>query len=302
MLKKLLFIISLYCLFTANFAQANNCLDSLQSANQTCQQSYAYDVLVMYFKDASNQEHKVHVKRVRAKSTGTLVHADYDFVSNCTTNCASLDAIANDILWAFRNAYIADKFYQKVIYQCDPTQETCCDSTGCNEILGVEPLKDNAEIEAVNNGDNQYVLQSGSKHKNGDKIDKAISRTESFINIIKEIMDFSSNGQEVKQEMATVTAQPLQFIIINTVSGGTKVCALSGGTCNEIAGSVTASHNMASVDLHHSNGHEFNSNLQNFLEGVYQGGYGGYGLVCNQSMSCNVDGTNCTIRLRCIRN
>lgn len=296
MLKKIFFIISFCFLFTPNYAHANSCLDNLQSANRTCQQSYAYDVLVMYFKDVSNKEHKVHVKRVREKSTGTLVHADYDFVSNCTNNCSSLDEKANDILWSFRNAYMANSFYQKIIYQCDPTQERCCDDTGCNEILGVEQLDDKSTIQDTNN--NQFTLKRGSKHKDGDSIDKAISRADGITNIIDKIMRYSANGQQVKQEMETVTAQPLQFLIMNTNSGATKVCAVSGAFCNQINGSATTSNNMASFELHHNNGVEFNKDLRNFLENVYEVDYG---MHCSQSTSCSLDGSRCTITLRCIR-
>lgn len=292
MLKKIIFIISIYFLFTPNYAHANSCLDSLQSANRTCQQSYAYDVLVMYFKDVSNRENKVHVKRVREKSTGTLVHADYNFVSSCTNNCFSLDEKANEILWSFRNAYMANKFYQKIIYQYDPTEERCCDNTGCNETLGVEQLGDNSPIEDANN-DNQF------KHKDGDSIDKAISRADGITNIIGKIMGYSANGQQVKQEMETVTAQPLQFLITNTDSGATKVCAVSGAFCSPINGSVTTSNNMAIFELHHNNGAVFNKDLRNFLEDVYQGDYG---MHCSQSTACSLDGSKCTITLRCIRN
>lgn len=299
MLKKLLFIISISFLFTPHFAQANNCLDSLQSNNRICQQSYAYDVLAMYFKDASNKEHKVHVKRVREKLTGTLVHADYDFVSNCTNNCLSLDEQANDILWAFRNAYIENKFYEKIIYQCDPTEERCCDNTGCNQILAVEPLNDNVLIEDVNTGtDNQFILNKGGKHKDGDIIDKGINRIEGITNIIANILGYSDNGQQVKQDMETATAQPLQFQIINTVSGTTLVCAVSGTTCNQIAGSATTSNSMANFDLHHNNGAAFNKNLRNFLETVYERDNG---MSCYQATSCNVDSTMCTVTLRCSR-
>lgn len=297
MLKRFIFIISVCFLFTPNYSHANSCLDSLQSANRTCQQSYAYDVLVMYFKDVNNKEHKVHVKRVREKSTGTLVHADYDFVSNCTNNCSSLDEKANDILWSFRNAYMANRFYQKIIYQCDPTEERCCDNTRCNEILGVEQLDDNSQIEDADNN-NQFTLKRGSKHKDGDSIDKAISRADGITKIIAKIMSYSANGQQVKQEMETVTAQSLQFLIMNTNSGTTQVCAVSGAFCNQINGSATTSNNMASFELHHNNGAVFNKDLRNFLEDVYEGDYG---MHCSQSTSCSLDGSRCTITLSCIR-
>ena len=82
--------------------------------------------------DDNNEEHKVHAKRVFEKSTGKFVHVDYDFISNCTNDCSSLDSKVNDILWSFRNAYIADKLYAKVIYKCDPTEENCCYDAQCN--------------------------------------------------------------------------------------------------------------------------------------------------------------------------
>ena len=266
MIKKLLLLIGVYFLFTSTSTLANSCLDSLQSSNRTCQQNYSYDVLVMYFKGADNKEHKVHAKRVRQKSTGALMHVDYDFVSSCTNDCSSLDAKTNDILWAFRNAYMENKLYQKVIYKCDPTVEVCCDQ------------------------------KRGSKNKDGDLIDKYIGRADGVTNIIDKVMRNSSNGQQVKQDMEAATAQPLQFQIINTVSGATKVCAVSGAYCNEIAGSATASNNMANFNLSHDKGGAFNENLRRFLDGVYRVGNE---MTCSQSTSCSSDGKNCTINMAC---
>lgn len=299
MIKKLLLLIGVYFLFTSTSTLANSCLDSLKSSNRTCQQNYSYDVFVMYFKDVDNKEHKVHAKRVRQKSTGALVHVDYDFVSSCTNDCSSLDAKTNDILWAFRTAYIENKLYQKVIYKCDPTVEVCCDETGCTEIYGVdEPLDESRSSpeEIYNNSDYQFIQKRGNKNKDGDLIDKYIGRADGVTNIIDKVMRNSSNGQQVKQDMEAATAQPLQFQIINTVSGATKVCAVSGAYCNEIAGSATASNNMASFNLSHDKGSAFNENLRNFLEDVYRVGNE---MTCSQSTSCSSDGKNCTINMTC---
>lgn len=297
MIKKLFLLIGVYFLFIPTPTLANSCLDSLKSSNPTCQQSYSYDVLVMYFKDADNKEHKVHAKRVRQKSTGALVHVDYDFVSNCTNDCSSLDAKTSDILWAFRTAYMENKLYQKVIYKCDPTVEVCCDETGCTEIYDVDkPLDESSSsLEEIYN-DHQFIQKRGSKNKDGDLIDKYIGRADGVTNIIDKIMRNSSNGQQVKQEMGEATAQPLQFHIFNSVSGATKICAVSGPDCNEIAGSATVSNNMASFNLYHDKGDRFNRNLRNFLEGIYQDGRE---MTCSQSTSCSSDGKNCTINMTC---
>ena len=298
MIKKLLLLIGVYFLFTSTSTLANSCLDSLQSSNRTCQQNYSYDVLVMYFKGADNKEHKVHAKRVRQKSTGALMHVDYDFVSSCTNDCSSLDAKTNDILWAFRNAYMENKLYQKVIYKCDPTVEVCCDETGCTEIYDVDkPLDESrSSLEEIYN-DHQFIQKRGSKNKDGDLIDKYIGRADGVTNIIDKVMRNSSNGQQVKQDMEAATAQPLQFQIINTVSGATKVCAVSGAYCNEIAGSATASNNMANFNLSHDKkGGAFNENLRRFLDGVYRVGNE---MTCSQSTSCSSDGKNCTINMAC---
>ena len=300
MLKKLFLLIGVYFLFAPTYALANDCLDSLKASDSTCRQSYDYDVFVMYFKDDNNEEHKVHAKRVFEKSTGKFVHVDYDFISNCTNDCSSLDSKVNDILWSFRNAYIADKLYAKVIYKCDPTEENCCYDAQFNEIpdIGNPLVNSSSALEEVNNSsDNLSAQQNGAKQKDGDLIDKAISRTNGAISIVDRIMRDSDNGQEVKQKMENVTAQPSLFQIVNTVSGAVKVCAVSGAYCNEIAGSATASKNMANFDLHHNNGSNFNRNLHNFLVDVYEIDYG---LSCNQTVTWHGDGS-VTIKLRCIR-
>ncbi|CAM3783364.1 hypothetical protein [Rheinheimera salexigens] len=299
MLKKIIFIIAL--LFVSYNASANTCYDSINKGSAACA-AYQYDVFTLYFKDENNSEHKVYAKRVIQRSNGVLVHVDYDFVSACTSQCSELDNIANETLWAFRNANQNNTFYQKVVYVCDPTEEVCCNDTGCNEIYKVgnpsselATVKENLEYH--DDKLNEIASKRGPKYKNGDIIDKGIYRTEAITNVADNMLRNSSNGQQVQQGMALVTVQPIQFQIFNSISGAVKICVSSGSFCEEIQGYGTASNNMASFELSHNQGQNFNTALRDFIERAYQVDKQ---MTCSQSTSCSSE-NHCTVRLTCIK-
>jgi len=306
-LKKLLLLIGVYFLFSPTYALANNCLDSSKSSNRACLQNYSYDVLVMYFKDNNDKEHKVRAKRIHEKSTGNFVHVDYDFESSCANDCSSLDLKVNDVLWSFRNTYMTNKFYEKVIYKCDPTEGSCCYDTGCTEILDISNPLDSADkssdesrslLEEANiiNG-NQFTQKRSNNKINGEKFDRALNRINGTTSVIDRVMRDSTNGQDVKQNLENVTAQPMLFITSRIDSGRTTVCAITGSGCKEVSGSATVGTDMANFDLQHNNGPTFNHNLQRFLVGVYQNDYG---MHCDKTVKWN-DADSVTITLRCIR-
>ena len=293
--KWIITTILLCCSFAAS---ANTCFDSLNKGSSACV-AYHYDTLTVYFKDANNVEHKTLVKRVIQKSNGILVHADYDFVANCTTSCSTTDNTVNDMLWAFRNANINNSFYQKVVYMCDPTVEECCDDTGCNEIYGTESPTNGEQASShklKTDGQWEVTPLNGKKTRNGDIIDKALNRTEAITNIADNVLRNTSNGQQVQTDMAQIVVQPMLFTIVNTSSGGVIVCVSSGNTCDQISGSATASEDMAYFDLSHNNGQNFNLNLRNFLENHYTRDND---MICSQSSSCSSDGSRCTVHMTC---
>ncbi|WP_372628189.1 hypothetical protein [Arsukibacterium sp.] len=295
MYKWIITTILLCCSFAAS---ANTCFDSLNKGSSACV-AYHYDTLTVYFKDANNVEHKALVKRVIQKSDGILIHADYDFVARCTSQCSASNNIVNDVLWAFRNANINNSFYQKVVYMCDPTVEECCDDTGCNEIYGTESPTDGEQASShklKTDGQWEVTPLNGKKTRNGDIIDKALNRTEAITNIADNVLRNTSNGQQVQTDLSQVVAQPMLFTIINTPSGGVAVCASSGNYCNMLSGSATASENMAYFDLSHNNGQNFNEALRGFLLSNYQQDNG---MICNTSTSCSSNGDSCTIHMTC---
>jgi hypothetical protein len=227
------------------------------------------------------------------------VHADYDFVAKCTSQCSASDNTVNDMLWAFRNANINNSFYQKVVYVCDPTEEVCCDDTGCTEIYSVGLPVDKVETstkELNSDSDGSVAVLNSKKKRNGDIIDKAIIRTEAISNIADNVLRNTSNGQQVQTDMAQVVAQPMVFSIINTLTGGISVCVSSGNYCNMLSGSATASEHMAYFDLSHNNGQNFNEALRGFLLSNYQQDKG---MICNTSTSCSSNGDSCTIHMTC---
>ncbi len=290
MIKKLLLLIGVCFLFTPTPTLANACLDSGQSANKVCQKDYAYDQLVMFFKDANNTEQKVHAKRVREKSTGELVHVDYDFIASCKSNCGNLDAVITDIFWGFRNAHVEDRIYEKVVYQCDPTMEVCCDKNGCTEIYDSNTAsKDSRSLKKVDN-DNQSMQRSGRR-----MIDKNLERADRASAIADRALRRGANGQDVKMDMQALNVQPMKFGITNTLSGGTIICAFNNnGICEQLNGYATVSDRMVDISLDHNNGREFTRDLNNFLNDSYNINR----MYCSSSFKCEHTG-QCSLTLTC---
>jgi hypothetical protein len=295
MLKQLFFFIVLT--FVSYSSEANPCFDSSKKGAAECS-AFEYDNLTMYFKDASDLEHKVQVKRVIQKSNRVMVHADYNFVATCNSQCGAINTKVNDMLWAFRNTNINNTFYEKIVYICNPLEEVCCDDTGCTEIqnVGGSPEASADLTEAADLDIEGNVAKLSKKGpKNGDKIDRAIDRLEGITNIVDNVLRNTSNGQQVQTDMAQVAVQSMQFQIVNSTTGGVMVCVSTGSYCNEISGSATASNDMAYFDLEHSYGQAFNDRLRDFLDMTYKSDNG---MICSQSTSCD-SSNNCEVNMTC---
>lgn len=275
------YIFLLLTLFWMNNASANICLDSGQSANPQCR-SYVYDKWSLYFKDSLGTEQQFYAKRVKERATGRLAHVDYDFSFACYTNCGTVDDIATSKLWDWRNAYLNNAFYEKG--PCDPTEQSCCGTTGCFEIY--------SEDGEVDNANNVGPLRKGGK------IDKAIQRTEAVTNIADNVIRISNNGRQLQDNVSSVSAQPVMFFVAYKISGRAELftCSNSNGECKEIAGHVTESTYMADVSAEHNNGSSFNRSLRDFLENRYEGDRG---LICSTSTLCNDNG--CSVHMTCRR-
>lgn len=261
------------------------CLDSGQSANPQCR-SYIYDKWSLYFKDSEGKEQQFYAKRVRERASGRLVHVDYDFSFTCHSSCGNAEDIIQTKLWNWRNAYMANAFYEKG--PCDPQEQVCCDEVGCFEIYSADQQVSKSEL--VN------TLSKGKKGGNKD-VDKAIDRTESMTNIVDNVIRISNNGQQLQQNVNNVTAQPIMYFVGTSLSGVARLYVCTNqNQCNEIAGHITESNDMADVSAEHNNGSSFNRSLWEFLENRYEGDRG---LICHTSTSCN--DTGCSVHMTCRR-
>lgn len=274
----------------SSVVSANQCFDDAYKTSAACS-AYEYSNLTMYFKDSYGTEHKVLVNRVIKKSNRVLVHANYSFVAKCNGGCGATNDVVNDMLWAFRSANVNNTFYEKVIYVCNPAEEVCCDDTGCTEILGDGTRQKTLTTNPIQSDD----TTTAKTRRNGDRIDRAIDRTEGITNIVDNTLRIASNGQQVQADLSQVVSKPMQFQINVSTTNAVTVCVSTGSFCHDIEGTASATDSTAYFDLSHQRGQDFNDNLRDFLDHTYKQDSG---MICQQSTSCDSD-DNCTITMRC---
>lgn len=265
-------------------ASTDPCFESKNQGSVNCRQ-YNYDKLHAYFRDASHIEHKVIIKRVLSKSTGKLLHANYDFEIQCHTglSCASSDAMAESALWAFRNAIVENSLYQIIYHACDPSRELCCDESACQVPAGVaEPQDTNPTVQRRNPRDRRE--------------DRTLEKIESVTNIMDNVARNSRNAFDFKEEVITNVVRDMpSFAYTEVNSGSYTLCKLqSSGRCERINGRMLDSGESGYAEFSHNYGQDTNKQLSDFLWEFF---ITERQMTCSQSMRCSAD--LCTVIYQC---
>lgn len=288
-------IIVLFCLVAVSQdvrAATDPCFYTKNQSSQQCRH-YAYDKVDIFFRDAANVEQKVIAKRVKSKTTGELLHVNYDFVVTCAGACGATGVLAREVMWAFRNALVENRLYTKevVSLSCDPTLEVCCDDTGCSEIFEAS-------------GDKEELSQDDTKLdviKSRNKItiiERAIHGLSSATTIHNNIAQNSRNEAEYQQQciVEKVFVDMPTFAYFEVANGSYRLCKLSAnGECAVIDGRMIESEHSGFAEFTHQQGPDFNEELRSFVIDFYMRDRG---MFCNQNMSCDAIG-NCSIKLTC---
>ena len=260
---------------------AEDCLKYGNKSSPSCS-AFLYDTVDVFFKDSQQLEQQVLAKRVFRKSDRQLLHVDYDFEVKCN-NCAvgSTESMVDDVLWAWRQAYMENRFYTKEPDICDPTVQACCDDFSCNDIRAVEPSPGKGDIATLS--------------RKGGTIDKYLDRTQKATAIVDDVMRISANASQLRQGVAEVAKEPAKFVFVTSDTGWKRICVIDEFECKLVQGNITINDNMADVDLRHQYGQNFNHELQDFLRDYLTNRKQMY---CSQSMSCD-SGGRCTIAMSC---
>ncbi len=266
----------------ATEANTDPCFLSKNQSSASCAK-YKYDKKYAHFRDESNIEHKVVVKRVLSKTTGKLLHANYDFEVKCHSqlNCANLSSATESVLWSFRNAIVENRFYEIVYTPCDPSTELCCDLLTC-----------------------QVPLRAAAPQQNNQsdrRVDKPLQTTETITNIISNISNIAKNGADFKEEVATTSAATgdlptFAYSEISLGSGSYTLCKLErSGECARVDGRMSILNGNGYAEFEHDQGLAHQNELSSFLYNFF---VQDRGMHCSQTMTCGAD-NHCKIIMSC---
>lgn len=266
----------------ATEANTDPCFLSKNQSSASCAK-YKYDKKYAHFRDESNIEHKVVVKRVLSKTTGKLLHANYDFEVKChpQLNCANLSSATESVLWSFRNAIVENRFYEIVYTPCDPSTELCCDLLTC-----------------------QVPLRAAAPQQNNQsdrRVDKPLQTTETITNIISNISNIAKNGADFKEEVATTSAATgdlptFAYSEISSGSGSYTLCKLErSGECARVDGRMSILNGNGYAEFEHDQGLAHQNELSSFLYNFF---VQDRGMHCSQTMTCGAD-NHCKIIMSC---
>lgn len=274
-------------------AQANPCLDYDNSGNAACKQSYVYDKLTVYFKDADGVEQKFFAKRIIQKSNSALLHVDYDFVVSCITNCSDNTAVMNRYLWDWKNAIGTDSLYTKQ-RACDPNYESCCTRQTCDEVNS-EPGIGNSTLSAKPTAE---TMAPDVPSQSAAAVDKNLTKGDAITGIFANSIALAKEGQEVAPKVKANETTATSVIRVKETERLDSVCYINAESkCEKLAGSVLATENHLEAELSHNLGPDFNNALNNFL---YDNYLRNRPMSCTQTMSCSNNG--CSLVMTCNAN
>lgn len=259
----------------ATEANTDPCFLSKNQSSASCAK-YNYDKKYAHFRDESNIEHKVVVKRVLSKTTGKLLHANYDFEVKCHSqlNCANLSSATEAVLWSFRNAIVENRLYEVVYTPCDP-------STECQVPL-------NAAAPQQNNQSDR-------------RVDKPLQTTETITHMVSNLSNLSKNGADFKEKVATTSASTgylptFAYSETSSGSGSYTLCKLErSGECARVNGRMSILNGNGYAEFEHDQGLAHQNELSSFLYNFF---VQDRGMHCSQTMTCGVD-NDCKIIMSC---
>ncbi|EHR40911.1 hypothetical protein [Alishewanella jeotgali] len=298
---KYLSAVALCCLLTMAFvakAVSDPCFDDNKQYSQQCSH-YHYDKVTAYFLDAFSTEQQVHISRVRSRTTGQLVYAHYDFVINCLVNCPVSDTdVMQEGLWAFRNALLENRLYEKVMEQCDPRVEVCCYDYGCSEIYSIGG--GSTETSMSDNSSTDVSVQ-GNSGGGIRRVERILHGADAAVNLYQNLARDSRNAADFQQGHASQLRKPSLFSMRKINEGAYKVMMLTAENIYEDAdGRVQhePEQGLLYVDLTHNWGDQNNMALRNFLEMAFAIGTT---YRCSQSTECKGEAEmlRCTVKMTC---
>lgn len=258
MMKYLFKLLFVFVAMGGTQAEANQCLDYDNKGHAACQQSYSYDTLSIYFKDAYGTEQKFFAKRIIQNSNSALVHVDYDFVVSCITDCSDHSAVMNRYLWDWKNALSTDSLYTKHSL-CNPNESNCCTEHGCDHAL--EQQKSSADIS---------LAVSDPKQTPPDEKHKSEAVTARIMVTSVATADAGSDIALLLKENETTDTL---VAILREGSNADSLCYLhTQSRCEPLQGLVFRSGDRVEANLSHSLGEQFNQSLQNFIFAQYLSG------------------------------
>ena len=297
---KYLILVTLYFSFAISFfsnAASDPCFVLSKQNTPECNH-YQYDKLNAYFLDAVNTEQQVVISRVKSRATGQLMFAHYDFALKCLVNCAVSDNdVLQESLWAFRNALLENRLYEKVILPCDPTLEVCCDSRGCNEIYSDDKsstmsLSVQQDVEQVTQGRRGNIRR---------EVESALQSTDAAVNLYQNLSRDSHNAADFQYRHASQLRQPSIFSLLKVTDGSYKVIKLVAENTYEAADGILRhdpDQNLFSAGIEHNWGNASNYDLRDFLERAFnlRERYS-----CTQSTECKDTSveTRCSVKMTC---
>jgi hypothetical protein len=271
-------------------AEANVCLDYDNSGNATCNQSYSYDKLTVYFKDAYGVEQKFFAKRILQKSNSAILHVDYEFVVNCISNCSDNTAVMNRYLWNWKNAIGTDSLYTKQ-RACDPNYKSCCPRLTCYEANSEPGIGEHTL--SVASAPETATLDVSTQ--SAATVDKKLTKWDAVTGIFANSISLAKEGKELAPKVKANETTPTSIVIVKETETLDSVCYINAESkCEKLEGSVLDTENYLEAELRHNLGPDFNNSLNNFL---YDNYLRNRPMSCSQRMSCSKD--SCSIVLTC---
>ena len=225
------------------------------------------------------------VKRVLSKTTGQLLHANYDFEAQCysAVSCTNFNSATESLLWSFRNAIVQNRLYEITYEPCDPNLELCCDQLSCQV-----PLRAMATASPQNDA-------------NMRKVEKGLNILEVISNIFSNASNTAVNAADLTDKIATESSTTgdmptFAYFEISPNTGSYKLCKLEqSGECKLIDGRILLTDGGGYAEFEHNGGLEENMELQNFLYNFFMFDRQ---MHCNQTMTCGAD-NQCNIIMSC---
>ncbi len=274
-------VILLMSALASPLLMASNCLDKFEKNNPECvRANYNYDEFDAFFRDNNQIEQKIRVYLAKDGNTQELVASYFQFSISTDSASAPSPSQINQVLWDFRQAYLAEQLYRY-------SNTTCSQREHCPDPAAGDSKND----------------QNTNKPSTAKVI--WLTRVQTTTRALDQSLSIAANGIAVANTLkqnGDTTGTEVQMLFYSRNDGIiTDICIIADGGCWSTNPTIERFKNTETGKFGFSLSNKIDAKRKySYLSALDKWFLQQNSYTCHQTMNCTTgENSVCTINLTC---